>query len=77
MFRLEHNRLADQIAEQHPDWGDEEIFQLARKLVAAQIQAITYEEFLPSLGITLDAYAGYDSTAVSYTHLTLPTTPYV
>jgi hypothetical protein len=61
LFLREHNRLADQIAEMNPDWSDEEIFQLARKLVAAQIQVITYEEFLPSLGITLGAYAGYDS----------------
>ena len=61
LFMREHNRLADQISEQNPDWNDEEIFQLARKLVAAQIQAITYEEFLPSLGITLEDYSGFDS----------------
>jgi hypothetical protein len=62
LFMREHNRLADEIAERNPDWSDEDIFQRARKLVAAQIQAITFEEFLPSLGITLDAYAGYDET---------------
>ncbi|MEE2748129.1 MAG: peroxidase family protein [Candidatus Thermoplasmatota archaeon] len=62
LFLREHNRLADEIAERNPDWNDEDIFQLARKLVAAQIQAITYEEFLPSLGVTLDPYTGYDPT---------------
>ena len=61
LFLREHNRLADQISEQNPDWDDEQIFQLSRKLVAAQIQAITYEEFLPSLGITLEDYSGFDS----------------
>ena len=62
LFLREHNRLADDIAERNPDWNDEEIFQLARKLIAAQIQAITYEEFLPSLGIILEDYTGYDPT---------------
>ncbi len=62
LFLREHNRLADQIADRNPDWDDEEIFQLARKLVAAQIQVITFEEFLPSLGITLDDYSGFDPT---------------
>ena len=62
LFLREHNRLADQIGEINPDWNDEEIFQMARKLVAAQIQVITFEEFLPSLGITLEDYSGYDST---------------
>ena len=60
IFMREHNRLAEGIQERNPDWSDEEIFQRARKIVAAQIQAITYEEFLPSLGVTLDAYAGHD-----------------
>ncbi|MBJ04154.1 MAG: hypothetical protein CMB65_05595 [Euryarchaeota archaeon] len=62
LFIREHNRLAENIAERNPDWADEDIFQLARKLVAAQIQAITYEEFLPSLGITLAPYSGYESS---------------
>jgi len=60
LFMREHNRLAEGIQERNPDWSDEDIFQRARKIVAAQIQAITYEEFLPSLGVTLDAYAGHD-----------------
>ena len=62
LFIREHNRLAEEIAERNPDWNDEDIYQLARKLVAAQIQAITYEEFLPSLGVTLVPYSGYNSS---------------
>ncbi|MED5487433.1 MAG: peroxidase family protein [Candidatus Thermoplasmatota archaeon] len=60
LFLREHNRLAIQIEQDNPGWNDEEIFQLARKLVAAQIQAITFHEFLPSLGIELAPYTGYD-----------------
>ena len=62
LFMREHNRLAELIEERNPDWSDEDIFQRARKIIAAQIQVITYEEFLPSLGITLEAYEGYDAT---------------
>ena len=61
LFMREHNRLAEGIQDRNPDWSDEDIYQRARKIVAAQIQAITYEEFLPSLGVTLDAYSGHDS----------------
>ena len=45
----EHNRLADQIAADNPAWSDEDIYQRARKLVGAEIQVITYKEFLPAL----------------------------
>ena len=56
LFLREHNRLADAIEERNPDWSDEQIFQRARKLVIAQIQVITYSEYLPSLGINLPEY---------------------
>ena len=55
----EHNRIVDEL----PDYLDEEIkFQIARKVVTAQQQYITYNEFLPAMGVTLDAYEGYDAT---------------
>lgn len=58
----EHNLIADAIAEADPTLTDEEIFQQTRSLVVAEIQAITYNEWLPAL-LGVDAmsdYAGYD-----------------
>ncbi|HMP05816.1 MAG TPA: peroxidase family protein, partial [Lacipirellulaceae bacterium] len=49
IFVREHNRLVDLIAVQQPGLNAEQQYQLARKLVGAQIQAITYREFLPAL----------------------------
>ncbi len=49
IFAREHNRLVDAIAVADPQLDDEGRFQLARQLVGAEIQAITYNEFLPAL----------------------------
>ncbi len=58
----EHNYWADRIATETSITGDEAIYQAARKIVGAEMQAITYNEWLPALtGSELDAYTGYDS----------------
>jgi hypothetical protein len=49
VFLREHNRLVDIIADQQPGLGAEEQFQLARKIVGAEMQVVTYNEFLPAL----------------------------
>ena len=62
LFVREHNRLAEIISAQDPDLGGDEIYQLARRIVGAQNQAITFNEFLPVfLGPdAIGPYRGYD-----------------
>jgi hypothetical protein len=60
LFVREHNRLCDILRFENPSWNDEEIYQRARKIVGAIIQAIVYEEWLPTMGVHYEDYAGYD-----------------
>uniref|UniRef100_UPI003562EE56 peroxidase family protein n=1 Tax=Stieleria sp. TaxID=2795976 RepID=UPI003562EE56 len=64
LFVREHNRLAEQIAATDDSLTDEEIYQRARAIVIAEIQSITYNEFLPALlgNNALTPYEGYDSS---------------
>nr|XP_023394868.1 dual oxidase 1 [Loxodonta africana] len=55
-----HNLWAQRLAREHPRWGDEELFQHARKRVIATYQNIALYEWLPSfLQNTPPEYAGY------------------
>jgi len=60
LFVREHNRVCDLLVEQGFT-DDEKMYQIARKWVGALIQQITYNEFLPSLGMSMGSYNGYDS----------------
>ena len=49
LFVREHNYQAGRIAAANPKLTDEQIYQRTRSIVIAEIQAITYNEWLPSL----------------------------
>jgi peroxidase len=49
LFVREHNRLATLLKKRHKNANDESLYQLARKIVMAEVQLITFCEFLPAL----------------------------
>lgn len=55
----EHNRVAAELARQQPELTDEQLYQAARAVVRAELQVITYNEYLPAL-LGPDAIARYD-----------------
>lgn len=60
LWAREHNRVAGEVKRAFPTYNDEQIYQLARHIVAAEFQAVVYFEFLPALtGRPLPAYSGY------------------
>ncbi|MEM7170413.1 MAG: peroxidase family protein [Pseudomonadota bacterium] len=61
LFVREHNRLARSIRRKNPSMTGDEIYQKARQLVGAEMQVITYKEFLPVLlgKNALSRYRGY------------------
>ena len=61
LFVREHNRLCFELRNNNPNWSDEQLYQRARKLVSAYIQSITYNEWLPAIGVFLPEYAGYNT----------------
>lgn len=61
LFVREHNRWAMQIGKMRPWLSGDDIYHEARRMVVAEIQIITYTEFLPALigDGALPAYKGY------------------
>ena len=64
LFAREHNYWADQLHAMEPSLDGEALYQRARAIVGAEMQAITYNEFLPRLlgPDGMPPYTGYDPT---------------
>ena len=64
LFVREHNRIATELAAEDPTLTDQQLYEQARSIVAAEIQAITFNEFLPALfgPDALTEYSGYDAS---------------
>ncbi|MEM6479099.1 MAG: peroxidase family protein [Pseudomonadota bacterium] len=64
LFAREHNYWAERLAEENPDWSDQDLFEVARSIVEYELQAITYDEWLPHLiGNTLPDEIAHDPDA--------------
>ncbi len=57
LFVREHNRI---VAALPASLSEEQKFEIARRVVGAEQQYITYNEFLPAVGVTLSSYRGYN-----------------
>jgi len=58
LFAREHNRIVGLLPN---TLSQEDKFQIARRIVVAEQQYITYNEFLPAYGVSLPQYTGYKS----------------
>ena len=49
IWMREHNRIAAALGTNNPSWDSERVFQTARAIVGAEIQKITFKDYLPIL----------------------------
>jgi hypothetical protein len=59
LFAREHNRIVGLLPS---TLSAEDKFQIARRIVMAEEQFITYTEFLPAMGVRLPNYTGYNAS---------------
>ncbi|WP_273445557.1 peroxidase family protein, partial [Neolewinella agarilytica] len=60
LFVREHNRQCDLLKAANPDWTDDQLYHHARKIVGGLIQSITYDEWLPAMGVPILDYEGFN-----------------
>jgi len=58
LFAREHNRIVGLLPS---SLSEEDKYQIARRILIAEQQYITYNEFLPAMGVALPAYTGYNT----------------
>lgn len=63
----EHNRIATEIAKMNPKYSAEQVFQISRQIVIAELQKITYKDYLPivlggAYTSLIGEYKQYDDT---------------
>ena len=69
IWMREHNRVAGLLASLNPSWSDERLYQEARKIVGAEVQRVTYFEFLQAImgagpfNQLIGPYLGYNPNA--------------
>jgi hypothetical protein len=73
LFAREHNRIANSLPS---SLSQEDRFQIARRIVIAEQQFITYNEFLPAMGINLPFYTGYKNNVNTNLSTEFATTGY-
>lgn len=56
LWMREHNYWCERLHREHPDWDDDKLYLYARNIVAGEMQAITYNEWLPLLLGSKDLY---------------------
>lgn len=59
IWMREHNRIAAELGKMNPGWSSDKVFDVTREIVAAEIQHITFNEYLPViLGDEYDNFIG-------------------
>lgn len=78
LFAREHNTWVDRLAEENPNLDEDALFDMARIRVETEIQAITYNEWLPLIvgGDAISDYDAFDPNASSAISVEFSTTAF-